>query len=110
MLLISRQLVERILDDARITTKESLELRHEISRQLVETILDDARITTKESLELRHECRHTMCISRILRYVAQKERTSLASSLPTFESKQSAEGHGVNNSPDQQTGLLLAHQ
>src|SRR5215510_8672561 len=51
-----------------------------ISRQLTNKILYDARTTRKESLELRHECRHTMCISRILRYVAQKERTSLAQS------------------------------
>jgi hypothetical protein len=52
-----------------------------VSKRLTDTLLDNARITRKESLELRHECRHTMCISRILRYVAQKERTSLAKSL-----------------------------
>jgi hypothetical protein len=51
-----------------------------VSKQLTDTLLDNARIIRKESLELRHECRHTMCISRILRHLAQKERKSFLSS------------------------------
>ena len=54
-----------------------------VSKQLTDTLLDNARIITKQSLEIRYECRHTICISRILRYVAQKERTSLAQSQQT---------------------------
>jgi hypothetical protein len=67
-----------------------------VSGQLTNSILVDAQRLRKESLELRDECRHTMCISRLLRYVAQKERTSLAQSLQgaIFESKQSADAHG----------------
>jgi hypothetical protein len=52
-----------------------------IQRQLTNTILGDAQRLRKESLELRQDCRNTMCVSRILRHVAQKERTLLASSL-----------------------------
>ena len=52
-----------------------------VSKQLTDTLLDNTRIIRKESLEIRYECRHTMCIARILRYVAHKERTSLAQSL-----------------------------
>jgi hypothetical protein len=50
-------------------------------RQLTNRIVVDAQRLRKESLELRQDCRDTMCVSRILRYVAHKERTSLAQSL-----------------------------
>ena len=38
-----------------------------VSKQLTDTLLDKARIITKESLEIRYECRHTICISRMLK-------------------------------------------
>jgi L-amino acid N-acyltransferase YncA len=45
-----------------------------VSRQLTNRILGDARRLTKKSLEIRHDCRNTMCISRVLRELLQRER------------------------------------
>ena len=47
-----------------------------VSKQLTDTLLDNARIIRKESLELRHNCRNTMCISRTLRSIMQEDRQS----------------------------------
>jgi hypothetical protein len=45
-----------------------------VSRQLTNRILGDARRLTKKSLEIRHDCRNTMCISRVLRELLREER------------------------------------
>jgi hypothetical protein len=47
-----------------------------VSKQLTDTLLDNARIIREESLEIRHNCRNTMCISRMLRSILQEERQS----------------------------------
>ena len=56
-----------------------------VSKALTDRLLDNARTATKESLEIRHNCRNTMCVSRILRHVAQKKEPRLppvCSNLP----------------------------
>jgi hypothetical protein len=50
-----------------------------ISRQLTNRLIDDARMIRKRSLELQHDCRNTRCISRLLRSVTQEERIEHAS-------------------------------
>jgi hypothetical protein len=52
-----------------------------VSRQLTNRILDDAQRLRKESLELRHDCRNTMCISRVLRELLKEERNSRPSGM-----------------------------
>ena len=47
-----------------------------VSKQLTNTLLDNARTTTKESLEIRHDCRNTRSISLLLRNLLQEERKS----------------------------------
>jgi hypothetical protein len=47
-----------------------------VSKQLTDRLLDNARIIRKESLEIRHKCRNTLCISRTLRSILQEERQS----------------------------------
>jgi hypothetical protein len=47
-----------------------------VSKQLTDRLLDNARTTTKESLELLHDCRNTISISLLLRELLQEERKS----------------------------------
>jgi hypothetical protein len=62
--------------------------------KLTNRILDDAQRLRKKSRELRHACRNTMCISRVLRELVQRERKSRPSlALGTlFDSKNPPKG------------------
>jgi hypothetical protein len=46
-----------------------------VSKQLTDRFLDDARTITKKSWELLHECRHTICVSLFLRNTVRKNRS-----------------------------------
>ena len=47
-----------------------------VSKQLTDRLLDNARTITKESLELQHICRNTMSVLQLLRGLLQEERNS----------------------------------
>jgi hypothetical protein len=47
-----------------------------VPKQLTDRLLDNARTITKESLEIRHICRNTMSVSQLLRGLLQEERNS----------------------------------
>ena len=46
-----------------------------VSKQLTDRLLDNARTITKESWVLLHECGHTICVSLFLRNTVSKNRS-----------------------------------